>query len=346
MAMNDLFQALQMFDTGAKELATGRAIRSASEQAQMINQIEGDEFKKRQEFTNLGQGLAAQLSALGASPQQVQQMSQNYMPQQIQGPQDFFTQAAMAGSPGAQQQLQQAGQQVQAGLASAPLNRQQVEQNKLGWASLMGTQQIAAAEASDKAAQKTAERQVPDFEIMPGIIPQDEDVKKIKELNQARISIQQNMKRLEAMVKESGTEAFTVTSNASTKMVTLYKGMIANLRKIDELGVLNEADIPELKGQLPDPTSWTQSGKNVMEVYQEFKQSLDDKVTAAGLARGYVPVATSPLRRNAIGIQRQQKEEATLGAAQQRMQAVQGTPEAERMQQLLEAMKARTPKGM
>jgi hypothetical protein len=346
MAMNDLFQALNMFNQGAKELATGRAIRSASEQAQQINMMEGKEFEKRQALTQLGQGLAAQLSSVGASPQQVQQMAANYIPQQLQGPQDFFQQAAMAKSPEAKQQWQQAGQQIQAGLASAPLTKQQIEQNKLGWASLMGTQQMAMAEASGKSQQKVAERQVPDFEIMPGIIPQDEDVKKIKELNQARLAIQQNMKRLEAQIKENGTEAFTVTGNASTKMETLYKGMLANLRKIDELGVLNEADIPQLEGQLPDPTAWTRSGKNVMEVYQEFKQSLDDKVTAAGLARGYVPVASSPLRRNAIGIQRQQKEESTLGAAQQRLQAVQGTPEAERMQQLLEAMKARTPKGM
>lgn len=344
--MNDLFQALQLFDAGAKELAVGRAVRGASEQAQMLNQMEGDEFDKRQQFMQLGNQLAQQLSAVGANPTQVAQASQSFMPQQLQGPQDFFQAAATTQDKSAAQKYQAAGQQIQAGLANAPLTRQQVEQNKLGWASLMGTQQMAAAEASGKSAQKTAERQIPDFEIMPGIIPQDEDVKKIKELNQARLAIQQNMKRLEAMVKESGTEAFSVTDNTSTKMETLYKGMLANLRKIDELGVLNEADIPQLEGQLPDPTAWTRSGKNVLDVYQEFKQSLDDKVAAAGLSRGYVPVATSPLRKNAIGIQRQQKEESVIGAAQQRLQAVQGTPEAERMQQLLKAMKDKTPKGM
>lgn len=130
--MNDLFQSLQMFQQGMGELATGRAIRSAADQAQQINMMEGDEFKKRQAFTQLGQGLAAQLSALGASPTQVQQMSANYMPQQLQGPQDFFQQAAMAQSPQAKQQWQQAGQQIQQNLASAPLNAMQKEQVRQG----------------------------------------------------------------------------------------------------------------------------------------------------------------------------------------------------------------------
>lgn len=128
---DDLFQALNMFNQGATQLATGRAIRNASEQAQQINLMEQDEFKKRQAFTQLGQGLAAQLSSYGASPSQVQQMSSNFMPQQMNSPQDFFAASQMATTPEAQQQYAQAGQGMQKQIAEAPLTTAQNEQFKI-----------------------------------------------------------------------------------------------------------------------------------------------------------------------------------------------------------------------
>lgn len=132
MSMNDLMASLQMFQNGARELAVGNAFRSAADQASQINLQQQDEFEKRQQMQMLGQQLAAQLSAVGASGQQVQQGAAMYAPQQINGPQDMFQQAAMA-KPGsqAQQQWQQAGQQIQSGLANAPLTRFQNEQIKI-----------------------------------------------------------------------------------------------------------------------------------------------------------------------------------------------------------------------
>lgn len=340
--MSDLFQALQMFNQGAQELAVGRAVRTASEQAKQINMMEGDEFAKRQAFTQLGQGLTAQLTSVGAAPAQVQQMAQNYMPQQLSTPQDFFAQAAQASSPQAQQQYQQAGQTVQAGLAAAPMTKQQKEQNKLGWAALVGTQALSQKEQRDKLEEKTAQRQVPDFEVMPGIIPQEDDVKKLKELNQARVAIQQNKARLKKLLQEHGTESFSAFSNTSTIMESQYKSMLANLRKMDELGVLNEADIPQLEGQLPDPTSMFKSGKNVIEVYDAFEQSLNDKVAAAAMTRGYVPAASSPLRQNAINIQRSQQADAKIVKAKERMSKIDpNSTEFGVMQSIIQGMEAR-----
>jgi hypothetical protein len=342
MAMNDLFQSLQMFQQGMGELATGRAIRGAADQAQQINMNEKDEFEKRRQLTQIGTGLAAQLSSFGTNPTQIQQSVGAITPQQLQGPQDFFQQAAMAQTPQAKQQYQQAGQNIQAGLASAPLTRQQIEQNKLAWASLMGTQAMAQNEAGGKLANEVAKRQVPDFEVMPGIIPQEDDVKKLKELNQARVAIQQNKARLRKMLEENGTEAFSAFSNASTIMDSQYKSMLANLRKMDELGVLNEADIPQLEGQLPDPTSIFKSGKNVIEVYDAFEQSLNDKVAAAAMTRGYVPAASSPLRQNAINIQRSQQADAAVGKAKEKMLNMDpSSPEYGIMNQIIRGMEAK-----
>ena len=121
MPLNDLFQSLQMFNDGMTQLSTGRAIRGATEQAQQINMNEQDEFKKRQAFTQLGQGLAQQLSGLGADPTRVAQASQSFMPQQLNGPGDFFQQAAMSKGKAADQ-YRQAGEAIQQDIASGPMN--------------------------------------------------------------------------------------------------------------------------------------------------------------------------------------------------------------------------------
>lgn len=311
--MNDLFQSLQMFQNGARELAVGNAFRSAADQASQINLQQQDEFEKRQQMQMLGQQLAAQLSAVGASGQQVQQGAAMYAPQQINGPQDMFQQAAMA-KPGskAQTQWQEAGQQIQQDLASAPLTRQQQEQNKLGWASLMATQDQAVRAGKDKIQEKLMERQVPDFQVMEGIIPLEEDVKKMKNTNASRLAIQSTLRKIESRVQKYGTEKFSLTNADALSLQSLYKDAVSELRTMHELGVLNKEDIPQLEGILPDPTSYGMvftpaSAQKVLGAYQTFKDNLGDKIAARGLARGYIPSASSPLRANAIRIQREQK---------------------------------------
>ena len=147
---DDLFRALEMFNQGATQLATGRAVRNASEQAQQINLMEEDEFKKRQAFTQLGQGLAAQLSSYGASPSQVQQMSANFMPQQMNSPQDFFAASQTATSPNAQKQYAQAGQGMQAQIAAAPMTTQQKDQAKIQRMQLLNERMALQAASGGK----------------------------------------------------------------------------------------------------------------------------------------------------------------------------------------------------
>lgn len=340
--MNDLFQALNMFQNGMTQLSTGRAIRGAAEQAQSINMNEQDEFTRRQQLTQLGTGLAAQLSSYGANPNQIQSSVGAIMPQQLNNPTDFFAASQMATNPEAKKQLAKAGQGMQSQIASAPMTLAQQSQEKLGWAQLMATTDMAKRDAGSKMAEKSAQRQVPDFEIMPGIIPLEDDVKKLKELNQARIQIQQNKMRLKKMLEESGTEAFSVFSNNSTVMDSMYKSMLANLRAMDGLGVLNPGDIPQLEGQLPDPTSIFKSGGNVIEVYDAFEKSLNDKVAAAGMARGYVPSKSSPLRQNAVNIQYNQQADSAINAARSELANI--SPDAPRygiLQSIIQGMEAK-----
>jgi len=181
MAMDDLFQALKMFQQGAQEYATGSAIREAAAQVKDINKIQQDEFMKRQQLEETGKQLALQLGAIGAPAAQIQQAAGAIMPQQLKGPEDFFSQAAQATTPEAQKELANAGIAFQKYLAKAPLTTAQAEQMKLGWAQLFGAQQAGAAGAAkDKLKPLT-----------------DTEVKKITDLDTELMSMQQLLRKVE-----------------------------------------------------------------------------------------------------------------------------------------------------
>jgi hypothetical protein len=94
MASNELFEAITMFNNSAKELATGRTMRSAAEQAKLINDGEQDQFAKRQQLTQLGNQLALELGAIGAPVSQIQTAFGAVVPKQFQNAQDMYAEAA------------------------------------------------------------------------------------------------------------------------------------------------------------------------------------------------------------------------------------------------------------
>lgn len=153
--MNDLFKGLQMFQQGAQELAIGRAMRSAAEQAQQINLNETNEMKKRQQLTQMGTQLALHLGGLNAPVSQIQSAVGSFMPQALNSPEAFFTQAAQSTDPNAANELNAAGRSVQRQIAAAPLTTAQQETNKLGYAQLLAQSQAAATTAAGEKAPKT-----------------------------------------------------------------------------------------------------------------------------------------------------------------------------------------------
>lgn len=154
--MQDLFAALKMFQDGAQQYVVGNAMRGAADQMKSINAAEQGEFEKRKQLDALGKDLALQLGSYGAPVSQIQTAASSIMPQQMKGPEDFFSQAMQAGSPEAAKELATAGQAFQKYLAKAPLTTAQSEQMKLGWASLFGAQQAGAAGAGAAAGAQKA----------------------------------------------------------------------------------------------------------------------------------------------------------------------------------------------
>ena len=79
--MDDLFKALQMFQSGVQQFAITGAVNDANAQMQQLNQAQIDEGMKRQQLQQLGNSLALRLTGAGANAAQVQQASGAIMPQ-------------------------------------------------------------------------------------------------------------------------------------------------------------------------------------------------------------------------------------------------------------------------
>ncbi len=96
--MDDLFQALNMFKSGVKDLQTSRVIQGANEQVQQIRSSEADEAQKRQALTSLSQNLVAQMGALGAPVSDIQQQAANVGPKQFANSNAMNAEAVLTGN--------------------------------------------------------------------------------------------------------------------------------------------------------------------------------------------------------------------------------------------------------
>lgn len=97
MAMDDLFQALNMFKSGVQQLQTSRVIQGANQQVADIKASEASDADKRNQLTSLSHQLVGQLGALGAPVSDIAQQAQNVMPQQFANANQMNTQALLGG---------------------------------------------------------------------------------------------------------------------------------------------------------------------------------------------------------------------------------------------------------
>jgi hypothetical protein len=91
--MADQFQdALARFSAGLKEFRMGQVLNGANEQIQQIRASQIEETQKRQALQGIAQDLTFQLSGMGASPDQVQGLTQSFL-----GPKATPVQSAFQG---------------------------------------------------------------------------------------------------------------------------------------------------------------------------------------------------------------------------------------------------------
>ena len=98
MPMDDLYQALNMFKAGVKDLNVARVISGANEQVQAIRASEADEAAKRQALTQLSQQLVGQMGAIGAPAADIAQQAGNIMPKSYANANAMNEDALMTGN--------------------------------------------------------------------------------------------------------------------------------------------------------------------------------------------------------------------------------------------------------
>ena len=98
MAINDLFQALQMFQQGVQQYAITGAVNDANAQMQALNQAQIDEGQKRQQLQQLANGVALKLTGVGASGTQIQSAFNAINPQAFGSVEQMQLEGELAGN--------------------------------------------------------------------------------------------------------------------------------------------------------------------------------------------------------------------------------------------------------
>lgn len=98
MAINDLFQALQMFQQGVQQYAITGAVNDANAQMQQLNQAQIDEGQKRQQLQQLANGVALRLTGVGASGTQIQSAFNAINPQNFGSVEQMQLEGQLAGN--------------------------------------------------------------------------------------------------------------------------------------------------------------------------------------------------------------------------------------------------------
>jgi len=318
MAMDDLFQALRMFQDGAKEYATGNAIRSAAENVKQINSIQQDEFVKRQQLEETGKQLALQLGSMGAPISQIQSSVGAIMPQQLNSPDAFFQQSLTATNPEAAKELASAGMSFQKFLAKAPLTTAQQEQMKLGWAQLFGAQQQ----------QKETLNQQRDLKVQ-------EQLDKVDEATYRKQNLQTNALKLKSIIGEHGTNI--LAGPEGTEMDSLLYQMAVDYAKlVDPSSVAREGEVAAAQKYMLPIRDWGglgYSNATAQKIIDQYLVSLDDRMRNTTAAKLGARTGITPLpARDAQIIE-------TENRLKDKIKANPNDPKIDALQRALEASK-------
>ena len=78
----------------------------------------------------------------------------------------------------------------------------------------------------------------------------------------------------------TGTELW---GEGSAKLATLRGGIIADVAKLRDMGVLQQGELENIEKQLPDPTSWTgplQNNASTLSAYKALQEQFQQKRAA------------------------------------------------------------------
>lgn len=280
MSMQDLFQALQMFQNGVKEAAVTTAVNDATKQMDAIKMSQIDEAAQRRALQDLSNQTALRLTGAGANGTQIQSAFNAIAPQNFGSAEQMQLEGALSGN----QQLQQVSSEIIGGRESKAERAEQRAFNRQ--LALQDRQfQQQALLAGLKGEGKRAS--VPGFEIAPGVNLTDKDLEALKTGSESYMNIDQALTSLDKMVGKSGTEALTVPifgGQDKKQMQQLKTSMVLQLKEMEKLGALAGPDVEVLENIMPDPTAYRTA--QYTKASQVFRTELKNRLKNRGLARG------------------------------------------------------------
>lgn len=142
----------------------------------------------------------------------------------------------------------------------------------------------------DKQDAKDAAVRVPDLEVMSGYAPAAKDTADVRKAKEYYDNLTQNLARLDASHKRSGTN---LTGDDAAEQAAIVTDIQMNLKELQNLGVLTGPDLALLQKQVPDPTAFAENVKDMVgegrydTVSKTFRTTLDTRYDNALRSRGY-----------------------------------------------------------
>jgi len=280
--MQDLYQALQMFQQGVQQAAVSTAVNDATRQMQELNQANIDEGQKRQALQQLSNQTALRLTGAGANGTQIQSAFNAIAPQNFGSAEQMQLEGQLSGN----KQLMDVSSGIIGERESKVTRAEDRAFNRQVSLQDRQFQQQAMLEALRSGA-KVATSPVPGYEIAPGVKLTDKDIEALKAGRESFLNIDSAMKKLDTMVGKYGTEALAVPIFGGVEkkqMNQLKTSMVLQLKEMEKLGALAGPDVEVLESMMPDPTAYGTG--QYLGASKVFKEELQNRLKNRALARG------------------------------------------------------------
>lgn len=280
MAMQDLFQALQMFQQGVQQAAVYNGVNNATAQMQEIQKAAVDEGQKRQQLQQLSNETALRLTGLGASGVQIKSAFDAIAPQNFGSAEQMQLEGALSGN----QQLQQVSGDIIGGRAKAAANAEDLDfKRKLLLQDRQMQQQL---------------------EIERMKLAKDQPKLSADELGfQTNVQVAEKLiTDLDTTISKFGTAetgwGTTAAKDASSKLDAIpYQLAITYAKIVDPASVAREGEVDAAKkymlnlGAFSSPEKARLALKNMRDTIQQYKTA---RGNTQGAARGQAPGPGGP----------------------------------------------------
>lgn len=259
----DMIAALNSLQGNVQRLQFQRTISQANEAVQQIRTSEANEAEQMQALRGVAEQVTFNLAATGASPQQIQQLTQTINPNQEYERAEKMAAAQARGTMGVKMQAQQAMQGQQAMILEAAMQ--------------------GNPRAIQMLPKETRERFVPGV----GVASTKEGATDIRKLTTELTPAMDQIERLKQINQISG-RSFSPRLRAEAAQI--QRTLIGSLRvALTGPGAMNESEQKLLEEAVANPTDLFSVGSLTEQKLTTLQNALSNKLTSAYQAVGIAP---------------------------------------------------------